>query len=166
MFSFSCFGKQRETVADLRSNWPLLQSCGVAISQSSLSLSIASMFEWSDARFFINSHFPRADHLKMATRCIAPPKWRPPSPIFCSIKMAHACRTHVPRPSSKPVPPTHKLRPPHSHTPFLQTLCISPGSSRGSSSCISTRAGRGSSPPYMPPSSRPVGSHPALHRLP
>ncbi|KAI9523377.1 hypothetical protein NQZ68_028401, partial [Dissostichus eleginoides] len=53
-------------------------------------------------------------HFKMATRCIAPSKWRLPCPMFRSVNMAHACND--PQPSIKPVPSTHKLRPPHSPT--------------------------------------------------
>lgn len=59
----------------------------------------------------INSHFPLTEQA---------PKWRLPSPIFRSIKMAHACNPHGPWPFSKPVPSTYKLRHPHPHTPFLQ----------------------------------------------
>lgn len=118
--------------------------------------------------YFINSQFPHKEHFKMATRCIAPKNGVGRAPSSAVLRWQPATHT-APNPSSKPLPSTQKLRPPHSRTVFFPPtlpFSISPGNNRERSSCISARAGRGSSPPYMPPSSRPVGSHPALHRLP
>lgn len=86
----------------------------------------------------------------------------PPPPIFRSITMVHAWHAHGPPTLSKPVSSAHKLRPPHSHTPFLPAPSISPGKR---SSCTSTRAGRGRLVPslhatqqsscWQPPSASP-----------
>ena len=157
--------KRREPFADLRSNCcSKVHAVVWADSRSSVRVSTARVCICYGYFFFINSHLPRAEHFKMATRCIAPPKWRLPSPIFRSITMAHAWHAHGPPTLSKPVSSAHKLRPPHSHTPFLLLPPSPPG--REAAASLLVLAAAGSSPPCMPPSSRPVGSHPALHRLP